>query len=113
MEQETLDLEVLAGSRDGIRILRLTGPLTLHTIFPLQEELRREHRPLTVFDLSGVPYMDSAGMGVIINTYISAQRRGFRVAAAGLNYRVIELFKLTHVDTLIPVCETVAQAEAL
>lgn len=111
MEQEPCELEVISGKSEGTRILRVCGPLTLHTFFPLQEELRREHTAYTVFDLSRVPYMDSAGMGVIINAYVSAKRRGNRVAAVGLNYRVVELFKLTHADTLVSIFETVEQAE--
>jgi anti-sigma B factor antagonist len=57
--------------------------------------------------------MDSAGMGAIINYYVSAQRRGHKLIAAGLNFRVIELFKLTHVDSLIPMAATAEEAESL
>ncbi|MFT4113298.1 STAS domain-containing protein [Silvibacterium sp.] len=114
MEQEPFYLEVLASDRrEGVRIFRVIGPLTLRTFFAVQEELRHAPSRLKIFDLSAVPYMDSAGMGVIINAYVSAKRRGGNVAVVGPNYRVIELFKLTHVDTLIPVLETVEAAEAL
>lgn len=67
---------------------------------------------MTIFDLAGVPYMDSAGMGVIINYYVSTARRGHKVIIAGTSDRVMELFKLTHVDTVISLAASVEEAEA-
>jgi len=112
MQQDPLTVEVLPGKSEGTRILRLTGPVTLQNFFALQD-LLKQHTQVTIFDLAGVPYMDSAGMGAIINYYVSAQRRGEKVIAAGTNYRVLELFKLTKVDSLIPLTETVELAETL
>jgi anti-sigma B factor antagonist len=113
MQQETLAVEVLAGKSDGTRIVRVIGPVLLSNFFSLKTELDKDPTPVTILDLSEVEYMDSAGMGAIINYYVSAQRRGSKLIAAGPNYRVVELFKLTHVDSLIPMTATVAEAEAL
>ena len=113
MQQETLAIEVTAGKSEGTRIVRLTGPVLLSNFFALKAELEREPKPVTILDLAGVEYMDSAGMGAIINYYVSAQRRGNKLIASGANYRVIELFKLTHVDSLIPITANVEEAEAL
>ena len=113
MQQDPLSVEVHYGKLPGVRILRLAGPVTLQNFFSLQEVLKKIQASVTIFDLSEVPYMDSAGMGAIINYYVSAQRRGEKVIAAGTNYRVLELFKLTKVDALIPLTETVDEAEAL
>jgi anti-sigma B factor antagonist len=113
MLKEPLAFEILPGRDGSTHILRLTGPLVLQNMFEFQEELAKDHPPVTIFDLAGVPYMDSAGMGVIINYYVSATRRGHKVIAAGTSSRVLELFKLTHVDTIIPMTATVEEAEAL
>jgi anti-sigma B factor antagonist len=113
MLQDPLTVETLPGKTEGTRILRLSGPVTLQNFFSLQDALKQQHPAVTILDLSGVPYMDSAGMGAIINYYVAAQRRGEKVIAAGTNYRVLELFKLTKVDSLIPLAENVEQAEAL
>ena len=93
--------------------MRVVGPVLLSNFFALKAELEKEQQPITILDLSGVEYMDSAGMGAIINYYVSAQRRGNKLIAAGANYRVVELFKLTHVDSLIPMTANVEEAEAL
>jgi len=112
MQQDPLTVEILPGKSEGTRIIRLTGPITLQNFFQLQDALKQQHSGATILDLAGVPYMDSAAMGAIINYYVSAQRRGEKVVAAGTNYRVLELFKLTKVDSLIPLADSVEQAEA-
>src|SRR5271165_1520240 len=110
MQQETLTVEVVAGKSEGTRIVRVVGPLLLQNFFSLKAELEKEHPSVTILDLSDVPYIDSAGMGAIINYYVSAQRRGTKLIAAGTNYRVVELFKLTRVDSLIPMTAVVEEA---
>jgi anti-anti-sigma regulatory factor len=48
----------------------------------------------------------------VINHYVHCQNGGARLVAAGVNSRVMELFKLTKVDTVIPLAGTVEEAEA-
>lgn len=111
MLKEPFAFEKLPGRDGSTCIFRLTGPLLLQGMFELQGKLAEENPPVTIFDLTGVPYMDSAGMGVITNYYVSATRRGHKVVVAGASERVIELFKLTRVDTIIPLFATVEEAE--
>jgi anti-sigma B factor antagonist len=108
-----LSIERKEGKLPGTRILVLNGPLTLRNIFELQTELRTDPQP-TVFilDLSGVPYMDSAGMGLIINHYVHCQNNGAKMIAAGVSPRVHELFRMTKVDSIIPQAATAESAEA-
>ena len=74
MSAEPLTLESVAGQAPGCRILRLNGPLTLASLFEFQNTLRTDPPPALILDLTGVPYMDSAGMGAIINYFVSSQR---------------------------------------
>ena len=101
-----------AGKAEGTRVFRLTGPLTLTNLFEFQAALRQGRQPLTILDLGGVPYMDSAGMGAIINGYVHCQKEGARFIVAGASSRVLELFKLTRVDRIIPLSDSVEAAEA-
>ena len=99
-----LTFERIDDKPNGTSTFRLTGPLTIRNLFDIQTALREEPLPrLTVVDLSQVPYMDSAGMGVIINSYVHCRKEGVELAVAGVNDRCMELFKLTHVDKLIPI----------
>jgi anti-anti-sigma factor len=109
-----LAIEFQPGKAPGARILRFTGPITLRNLFDLQAQLRAADPPpaVTILDLSGVPYMDSAGMGAVINHYVHCQNKGGRLIAAGVSPRVLELFRMTRVDTVIPRAATVEEAEA-
>lgn len=112
MSNEVLTLESVTGQAAGCRILRLIGPLTLQGVFAFQNTLRADPPDTLVLDLSGVPYMDSAGMGAIINYYVSCQRNGRKLLVAGVNGRILELFRMTKVDVLLTIAPTVAEAEA-
>jgi anti-sigma B factor antagonist len=112
-ETVPLSIEVLPGKSLAVRVLRADGPITLQNFTALQSEFLKLQTPVTILDLSGVPHMDSAGLGVILKYYVTAQKRGHKLILAGLNDRVLELFRLTRVDSLIPIAATVEQAEAL
>jgi len=111
MSAEPLTLESVAGQAPGCRILRLIGPLTLNGLFDFQATLRKDPPQVLILDLTGVPYMDSAGMGAIINYFVSCQRGGRRLIVAGVNGRVLELFRMTKVEGLLTMKNTVAEAE--
>ena len=111
MSAEPLTLESLAGQAPGSRILRLTGPLVLGNMFEFQSILRSDPPRVLILDLTAVPYMDSAGMGAIINYFVSSQRHGRKLLVAGVNGRVLELFRMTRVEGLLTMKETVAEAE--
>ncbi len=83
----------------------------MNGLFEFQSTLRTDPPAALILDLTGVPYMDSAGMGAIINYFVSAQRHGRKLIVAGVNGRVLELFKLTKVDGLLTMKPTVAEAE--
>ena len=109
---DPLTIENREGKTPGTRVIRLSGPLTLHNLFEFQTEIRSGQPPsAAIFDLTGVPYMDSAGMGAIVNYYVHCQNCGTRMIVAGVNSRVMELFKLTKVNTVIPLALTVEEAE--
>jgi anti-anti-sigma factor len=98
--------------RPGVMVMKVIGPLTLRNMFEFQSELANNKPPMMVFDLSGVPYMDSAGIGVLINYYVAAEKNGRRMALAGANERVVALLVLTKVQALLKSYATVEEAVA-
>jgi anti-sigma B factor antagonist len=108
-----LHIERRNGAAPGTQILVLSGPLTLRNLFELQHELRSGELPkISILDLSGVPYMDSAGMGLIINHFVHCQNLGSKMIVAGVSPRVHELFRMTKVDSIITQTASVEAAEA-
>ena len=95
----------------GAVVIKLTGPLTLRTLFDFQETARQSKQPLVV-DAAGVPYMDSAGLGAIIGIYASYQRSGQKFAISGVPERVLVLFEMTGVRDMLPCFGSIEEAEA-
>jgi anti-sigma B factor antagonist len=110
---DPLAIERKAGKTSGTVILQLTGPVTLRNLFVLLTQLRSGDLPrVSILDLAGVPYMDSAGMGAIVNYYVHCQNRGIKLIVAGVSSRVMELFKMTRVDTVLTFAASAEEAEA-
>jgi anti-anti-sigma factor len=112
LSQEPFHLTSQPGSRADIRIVKVTGPLTIQHVFAFQDELRKEPMPFNVIDLSGSSYLDSAGMGSIINFYVSCQKADRKLVVTGVSERLMALFMLTHVEKLITIKSSIADAEA-
>jgi len=92
--------------------MKLTGPLTIQTLFEFQDLARQETDKPVIIDVSGVPYMDSAGLGVVVSVFTSCQRTGRGFALSGLSDRIRTLFQITHVDGLLPCFASLELAEA-
>lgn len=112
MRDEPLTVTANSGKGQGVTVLVLNGPLTLPNIFPFQEKVAQLEARVLIVDLTEVPYMDSAGLGSLTNTYVRAKKNGRQVVLAGANERVIALLEMTKVQLLLKNYATVAEAEA-
>ncbi len=65
-----------------------------------------------VLEMSGVPYIDSAGLGSLAHASGVAQERGGTLRLAGVTDKVAALLRLTRVDTLLPMDADEAAAPA-
>ncbi|HTS50401.1 MAG TPA: STAS domain-containing protein [Bryobacteraceae bacterium] len=107
-----LKIESLAGSRDGVRLLRLTGPFTLPGIFEFQSLVRSLNDPVVIVDLTAVPFMDSAALGAVIFLHASSLRKQHQYALVGASERLHTLFKVGGVDEILVTLPTIEEAEA-
>src|SRR5262249_35103680 len=111
MRDEPLTHSFTAGKREGTTILKLVGPLTISTMFGFQNELRAVKAEVLIIDLSETPYMDSAGLGFLMNSHVSAQDQGKKMLLAGVNDRVKSLFEMTRVHGVLVSYPSVSDAE--
>jgi anti-anti-sigma factor len=93
-------------------ILRLIGPLTLSTMFGFQDEFRAMTPQVMIVDMTEVPYIDSAGLGLLMNYYVAAQDQRRKLLIAGVNERVKALFEMTRVQNILSTFPSVEAAEA-
>jgi anti-sigma B factor antagonist len=77
----------------------------------MQESLRKDPQPNTIIDLSGVPYMDSAGLGALLSFHGSCKRAGRNYVLAAMAPRVHTMFSASKVDRLVNIARSIAEAE--
>lgn len=94
-------------------VLSLRGPLTADNGAVFQNAMRREEPAQTVIlDLSDVPYVDSAGLGLLVGAFISRQKNGRRMVLSGINARVKKLFEITRMEDLFLIFSSPEEAIA-
>jgi anti-sigma B factor antagonist len=111
MAEQPLHIEDLPGSREGIRILRLTGPLTLQNVFSFQSEVRADSSRALILDFTNVPLADSAGIGALVGAYVTRQKDGRSLGLVGVNQRIHDALEVTRVENFFRFFGTVAEAE--
>ena len=62
-----------------------------------------------LFDLSALEYLSSGGLRIVLVAVKNVRRREGKVALAGLNQYVNEIFEVSGFNTLIPIKETVEE----
>ena len=112
MRDEPLTVTAVPGSGEGITILKLHGPLTLPNTFEFQRYLAQQKPAVLILDLTESPYMDSAGLGLLMNSYVSAEKNGRKLLLAGANERIQALLQMTKVYLILKNYPTAADAEA-
>jgi anti-anti-sigma factor len=108
---ENLEIRRIPGNGSDVSILRIQGPLTLATLFDFQNAVRQPDLRNTILDLTEVPYIDSAGLGVILSHWAHTQRVGNKFAVVGVSERVKVLLDMTKVSALLPSFATAQEAE--
>src|SRR6266404_8814401 len=108
MRDEPLTIEDL-GQQNQKRVLKLSGPLTIATLFVFQNLVRTNTSAGLVLDFTNVPYVDSAGVGALIGAYVRHQKAGHSVTLAGVSERVRNTLKVTQVDNFFTYTDSVPQ----
>lgn len=94
-------------------VLTFSGPLTASNGAVFENAMRREEpADLVILDLSEVPYVDSAGLGLLVSAYVSRQKAGRKMILSGINPRVQKLFEVTRVSDLFLIFSTPEEAIA-
>lgn len=110
MPTAKLDLvkELVNGS-DAV-ILRLNGMLSLETVHAFIETMRPEPAAQLILDMSGVSYLDSAGVGALVSLFVSRRNRAKTLAVAALTKQGTAVLQVAGLTKLLPIFPTVEQA---
>lgn len=106
-------LAIERSSHFPLEVLELNGPLTAANAPVFQNAMRREDPAETlILDLTDVPYIDSAGLGLLVTAYVTRQKTGRKMVLSGINARVQKLFDVTRVASLFLIFSTPEEAIA-
>jgi len=105
-------IESEAGSREGVRILRVNGALTIRNFFEFQDLGRKDTSRILIVDLGGVPYMDSAALGSLLGIHVSCEKNGRKYALINVGERLRKMFEISGVQSVLVMYPTQAEAEA-
>jgi anti-sigma B factor antagonist len=105
MVNDPLTFEITEPNPDE-RIFKLAGALTLSNMFTLQEKFRELPPANTIVDVTQVSYVDSAGIGCIVNAHVSCKNSGKSFLLVGPNDRVKAVLHHTRVDSVLNIAST-------
>jgi anti-sigma B factor antagonist len=105
-------LEWLDGSKLGVRILKVSGPLLISNFFDFQSAARENTPPVLILDLSGVPYMDSAALGSLMGIHVTAERTKRKYGLANICERIMTMLNVSGVTEVLAIFPSVQAAES-
>lgn len=113
MWDEKLTITEAPGAQEGERILQLNGPITFATLFDFRDTVRAEKTAKTlILDFTQVPYVDSAGVGAIVNAHVSCLNSGRCLLLVAVQDRIRTLMKVTKVERVLKIFPTLQEAQA-
>lgn len=107
MQPAKLDLEKVSASNGSNLVTRLNGKLSLETVHNFIQTLRPEP---AAQDMSGVTFLDSAGVGALVSLFVHRRSAGKSVALAGLTQQGTAVLQVAGLAKLLPNFPTVEAA---
>jgi anti-anti-sigma factor len=91
---------------DAVAVLELRGDVTAACEGELMDAYRQATSAETrgiVLDFTGLDYMNSSGIGLLVTLLVRARREGRQISAYGLSDHYRQIFELTRLDEVISV----------
>ncbi len=110
-----MDFEVVTTQAAGRSVVTVTGELDAHVAPDLQAAIDpalQQAGPAIVVDLTGVPFIDSTGLGVLVTTLKRVREAEGTLDVVASAPRVLKVFALTGLDVVIPLHATLDEALA-
>ncbi|MGI9101698.1 MAG: STAS domain-containing protein [Terriglobales bacterium] len=108
---DQLEIEQVS-TPEGFQIIRINGWITLKNVAALEEAIGKTRGSHTIIDLTGVHYVDSAGLGTLLRGYVGSQKYGGQFVLAGVGQKVRDLLQLTKIESLFRIYATPEEAAA-
>jgi anti-sigma B factor antagonist len=108
----SMDVRQLSGA---VSVVDIRGDVTAGSEGVLSDAYGRASTPTTkavVLNFSGLEYMNSGGIGMLVTLLVRANRQRQRLLAYGLNQHYRQIFELTRLDEAIGIHDSEEAAVA-
>jgi anti-sigma B factor antagonist len=112
MPQTQLEIVRQSGTNGDLLVSVLSGKLSLETVHDFMSTMRTEPAARLVLDMSGVSFLDSAGVGALVSLFVNRRNNGKTLALAALTQQGTAVMQVSGLLKLLPVYSTVEQAVA-
>lgn len=112
MTRPPLELERVVGSDGDTVILRLKGRLSLETVRHFMETAKPEPVVFLVLEMSELSFLDSAGVGALVQVFVHRRKKGHTFALAGLAKQSSAVIQVAGLRKLLPSYASVEEALA-
>ncbi|HSC45179.1 MAG TPA: STAS domain-containing protein [Candidatus Acidoferrum sp.] len=99
-------------SGNGTIVARLNGKLSLETVNSFMPEMRAVAADKLVLDMSGISFLDSAGVGALVQLFVHRRNQSKKMSVAGLTVQGAAVLQVAGLTKLLPIFTTVQEAEA-
>ena len=93
--------------KDRLLILEITEEIDHHMSEKIRRyadyEIQRRNPKKVILDFSGVSFMDSAGIGMVIGRYKTAAMLGAKIEMINVKENIKKVFEMTGVLKIIPI----------
>ena len=112
MEPIQLDLEKLTGSDANQLILRLKGKLSIESVHGFIQTMKAGAPAHLILDMSEVSFLDSAGVGALVQVFVHRRNKGQGFALTGLSKQSNAVMQVAGLTKLLPIHASVEEALA-
>ncbi|MFD1146693.1 STAS domain-containing protein [Saccharothrix hoggarensis] len=105
-----MELHVRSEVRGVWTVLAVSGELDADTVPVLSERLEQDTGRKVVVDLSGVPFMDTTGLSLMLDWHRRLDGAGGQFRMACLQPSVHKLFRLTELTEVMHIHDSVESA---
>ncbi|ABF43776.1 anti-sigma-factor antagonist [Candidatus Koribacter versatilis Ellin345] len=95
---KSLTVTVIGEEGESPIVLHLRGPVLISNLFDFQAHVREVKAKDLVIDMTEVPYIDSAGVGVLVGAYVHRQKESRNLVLVGVQDRVRSVLQVTQVE---------------
>ena len=108
-----MDLEISVGRHGDACVVTLTGEVDVYTAPTLRARLIEaadSDSSAIVVDMSGVDFIDSSGLGVLVSILKRVREQGSTMSIVSDREVILKVFRITGLDRVFPIVPTLAEA---